>query len=76
MDMPSLRRRFGRSLIVVAALLLLSLVAVQVSVAQTPCPADKGCAQMSLIPGTAVGDFYLGDQLLAAGQNNYAANTT
>lgn len=55
---------------VVVAVVMLSLIAVQAIVAQTPCPADKGCAQLSLNPGSAVGDFYLGDQLLVAGQNS------
>lgn len=37
--------------------------------AQETCPAEMGCPKLVLRPETLVGDFFLNDALLAAGQN-------
>jgi hypothetical protein len=54
------------------ALLVISLFAVGTALAQDeapPCPEGMGCPAVNLYPDTLTADFYLGDTLLAEGQN-------
>lgn len=42
----------------------------QRSTAQEACPAGFGCAQVTLLPNTLLGDFFVGEALVAAAQNS------
>src|SRR5262245_16384783 len=70
-DLP-LPRKDGYLMLLAGVLGLLLFARGNSTAAQEPpaCPAEVGCAEITLSPNTLLGDFFLNEQLLAAGQNH------
>jgi hypothetical protein len=57
-------------LAVVAAVLIIAHSQPATAQDALACPTEVGCAEITLSPNTLLGDFFLNEQLLAAGQNH------